>query len=150
VNDFPFVHEVKIRLRDLDCRGHVNNAVFSTFLEDARLRLYVAMGADDEPPPMENQVDMVLARTEIDFRGELRTPGETVSIGVRATRIGNKSADLEYRVCAQDGRLVAEAKSVLVGYDFDRGISTPIPQHWMRRLRSAGPWSSDTSATSSP
>ena len=133
LDGFPFVHQVEVRLRDLDVRGHLNNAVFSTFLEEARFRWYIAGGRPDEPLPSENQVDMVLARTEIDFRSELRTPAVVVSIGVRVARIGTKSAELEYRVCAGE-LLLAEARSVLVGFDFGRGLSVPIPDAWMRRL----------------
>lgn len=134
---FGFVHEVTVRFSDLDCRGHVNNAVYSSYIEDARLRWYVAAGEDDEPAPMAYGVDMVLARTEIDFRSEVRHVGETLAIGVRVGRMGAKSADLEYRVLAEDGRVVVEAKSVLVGFDFERAVSAPIPERWMRRLAAA-------------
>jgi acyl-CoA thioesterase FadM len=52
---------------------------------------------------------------------------------VRPLRVGSKSFELEYELRA-GGRLVAEAKSVLVGYDYDRGESTPVPERWQRRL----------------
>jgi acyl-CoA thioesterase FadM len=48
-------------------------------------------------------------------------------------RVGTKSFELEYEV-RSGGRLVAEAKSVLVGYDYARGESTPVPDRWKRRL----------------
>lgn len=135
MNGFPFVHRIGVRFRDIDCRGHVNNAVFSSFIEDARLKWYAATGDPDEPWPQAQTVDMVLARTEIDFRGEVRAPDDTIEVGVRVGRIGTKSADLEYRLCTSDGRLVAEARSVLVGFDFARRVSVAIPEPWLRRLR---------------
>jgi acyl-CoA thioester hydrolase len=135
MDGFQFVHDIGVRLRDLDARGHLNNAVVATFLEDARYAWYRASGASDEPAPLDYTTDMVLARTEIDYRGELRESGVTVSVGVRVSRIGNKSAELEYRVCAGD-HLIADAKSVLVGFDFDARRSAPIPERWMRRLSS--------------
>lgn len=128
------MHTVAVRFRDIDCRGHVNNAVFSSYIEDARLRWYSATGDPDEPGPQTFTVDMVLARTEIDFRGEVRDPEDTIEIGVRVGRIGTKSADLEYRLCARDGRVVAEARSVLVGFDYEQSASAPIPERWLRRL----------------
>jgi acyl-CoA thioester hydrolase len=139
MDGFSFVHHATVRFGDLDCRGHVNNAMFSSYLEDARIRWYLATAQPDEPAPMTYAVDMVLARTEIDFRGELRLFGETVAVGLRVARIGTKSVELEYRLCAKDGRVVAEAKSVLVGFDFDRGVTAPIPERWMRRLAVAAP-----------
>ena len=122
---FPFVHRETVRFRDLDGMGHVNNAVYSTYLEQARLAWF---GADEEMP----LTDVILARTEIDFRSPL-VVGETVSIGVRPSRLGTKSFELEYELRSDD-RLVAEAKSVLVGYDYASGESRAIPGRWRERL----------------
>jgi acyl-CoA thioester hydrolase len=125
VEGFPFVHRETVRFRDLDGMGHVNNAVFSTYLEQARLAWF----GTSETLPLS---DVILARTEIDFRSPVAI-GETVEIGVRASRLGTKSFELEYELQA-GGRLVAEAKSVLVGYDYSRGESSTIPERWRRRL----------------
>ena len=113
---FPFVHRETVRFSDLDGMGHVNNAVYSTYLEQARLAWFGAdqLGTDDELPLR----DVILARTEIDFRSPVAW-GETVEIGVRPSRLGTKSFELEYEL-RSDGRTVAEAKSVLVGYDYER------------------------------
>ena len=138
MDGFPFVYEASVRFSDIDCRGHVNNAVYSSYIEDARLQWYRATSVDDEPEPMAYAVDMVLARVEIDFRSEVRTPGETVAVGVRVGRVGTKSLTLEHRL-AVDGRVVAEGKSVLVGFDYERGVSAPVPERWLRRLGAAAP-----------
>src|SRR4051794_35846448 len=131
MDGFPYTHTERVRFGDTDLRGHANNAVFSTFLEQARLAWFQATG-DGDPPPTAYRIDMILARTEIDFRSELHF-GDVVEIGVRVGRIGNKSFDLEYELRA-DGRLVAEAKSVLVGFDFELRQSAAIPEHWRKRL----------------
>lgn len=134
MDGFPFSHVERVRFADTDARQHANNAVLSTFLEQARLAWYDATG--DGPPPTTYRVDMILARTEIDFRSELLY-GETVEIGVRVGRVGTRSLDLEYEIRTTDGRLVAEAKSVLVGFDFETRRSAPIPEHWRRRIEPA-------------
>ena len=128
---FPFVHEEVVRFSDLDGFGHVNNAVFSTYLEQARLAWFDRYD-DEEPMPLR---DVILARTEIDFRSPL-VFGETVAIGVRPSRLGTKSFELEYELRAS-GRLVAEARSVLVGYHYDSGRSVEVPERWRRRLQPA-------------
>jgi acyl-CoA thioester hydrolase len=125
MDGFPFVHRETVRFRDLDGMGHVNNAVFLTYLEQARLAWF---GPEDGFA----LADVILARTEIDFRSPLQV-GEEVEIGVRPIRVGSKSFELEYELRA-GGRLVAEAKSVLVGYDYERGASIPVPERWQRRL----------------
>ena len=122
---FPFVHRETVRFSDLDGMGHVNNAVYSTYLEQARLAWF---GTDNELP----LTDVILARTEIDFRSPLQY-GETVEIGVRPSRLGTKSFELEHELRV-DVRVVAEAKCVLVGYDYERAQTAPIPERWRRRL----------------
>ena len=122
---YPFVHREPVRFRDLDGMAHVNNAVFLTYLEQARLAWF---GEADLQPLQ----DVILARTEIDFRSPVRQ-GEVVEIGVRSSRVGTKSFELEYELQA-GGRVVAEAKSVLVGYDYEQAKSTQIPERWRRRL----------------
>jgi acyl-CoA thioester hydrolase len=109
-----------VRFRDCDAMGHVNNAVYSTYLEQARIAIMGGLG------------EMILARVEIDFRAELHA-GEDVEIRSRCGRIGTKSFDLLHELRAGD-RLVAEAKSVLVGYDYTAGRSVPLTENQRRRL----------------
>jgi len=111
--------------------GHVNNAVFSVYIEQARLAWFGRYAAD-EPMPLR---DVILARTEIDFRSQVGM-GETVAVGVRPSRVGTKSFELEFELRVGD-RLVAEAKSVLCGYDYDSGQSVEVPERWRRRLEPA-------------
>ena len=125
---FPFVHYETARFSDLDGMGHVNNAVFSVYIEQARLAWF-GREAADEPMPLE---DVILARTEIDFRSQVAFD-ETVAIGVRPSRIGTKSFEFEFELRVGD-RLVAEARSVLVGYDYASGRSIEVPERWRRRL----------------
>jgi acyl-CoA thioester hydrolase len=131
VEGFPFVHLETVRFSDLDAFGHVNNAVFSMYVEQARLAWFGRCAAD-EPMPLR---DVILARTEIDFRSPV-VFGETVAIGVRPARVGTKSFELEFEMRAGD-RLVAEGTSVLVGYDYESGRSVEVPERWRRRLQSA-------------
>ena len=118
--EYPFIHQERVRFRDCDPMGHVNNAVYSTYLEQARIGV---LGGLDP---------FILARVEIDFRAELRA-GEEVEVASRCSRVGTKSFDLEHVIRA-DGRVVAEAKSVLVGYDYEAGQSVPITDTTKRRL----------------
>lgn len=119
-----FVHRETVRFRDLDAMGHMNNAVYATMIEQARLAFLTPNGA-----PVEN---MILARLEIDFRSPVEL-GETIEIAVTPTRIGTKSFDLDYVLRAGD-RVVAEAKTVLVAYDYATASSVELPTEWKERL----------------
>jgi acyl-CoA thioester hydrolase len=120
----PFVHQETVRFRDLDALGHLNNAVYATFLEQARLAFLEPQGARVK--------SMILARLEIDFRSPVEL-GETVEITVTPARVGSKSFDLEYVLTVGD-RAVAEAKTVLVAYDYENAQSMEIPKEWKERL----------------
>jgi acyl-CoA thioester hydrolase len=119
-----FVHRETVRFRDVDAMGHVNNAVFATYLEQARIEYLSLNGAQVE--------DMILARLEIDFRSPAEL-GETIEIAVTPTRVGTKSFDLEY-VVSSTGRVLAEAKTVLVAYDYATARSVELPHEWKERL----------------
>ena len=123
---FPHVRGERVRFRDCDALGHVNNAVYSTYLEEARLDFLGGLR------------EFILARVEIDFRAELRA-GEEIEVGTRVGRLGTKSFELEHEIRAGEtgDRVIAEAKSVLVAYDYERGESVELPESLRERLESA-------------
>ena len=108
--------------------GHVNNAVFLTYLEQARIAFFeqqgLSVGLED--------MNLVVARVEIDFRAPVRL-GQEVEIAVRAGRLGTKSFDFDYELTV-DGEIVAEAKSVQVAYDYGRRVPVPLPDEWREKL----------------
>jgi acyl-CoA thioester hydrolase len=128
VEGFPFVHREVARFRDLDALGHVNNAVYLTWIENARIEFMQRAGAFSELTDM----TMILARVEIDFRSPVSF-GDEVDVGVRVGRLGTKSFDLEHELRVGD-RPVAEAKTVLVAYDYASSSSKEIPPEWRERL----------------
>ena len=121
---FEFVHRETVRFRDVDSMGHVNNAVFLTYLEEARIAFLLPLGAEVS--------SMILARVEIDFRAPLRM-GDEVEIGVRPANVGTKSFELEYEVRARD-LVAAEAKTVIVSFDYASGRSIEVPASWREAL----------------
>ena len=123
-----FVHREPTRFRDLDPMGHVNNAVFLTYIESARVAFLEHLGAATTLEEMA----IIVARVEIDFRAPVRF-GDEVEVTVRATRFGEKSFDLEHELRV-DGNLVAEAKTVLVTYDYAQRAAVPIPAEWREKL----------------
>jgi acyl-CoA thioester hydrolase len=123
-----FVHREIAKFRDLDPMGHVNNAVFLTYVESARIAFLQGLGAAQGIADM----SIIVARIEIDFRAPVRLDDE-IEISVRASRFGTKSFDLDYELRV-GGDIVASAKSVCVGYDYDRGETIAIPEDWREKL----------------
>jgi acyl-CoA thioester hydrolase len=120
MRDSQWITGDTVRWADVDAMGHVNNAVFSTYIEQARIE---ALGGLES---------FILARVEIDFRDQMRV-GEQVEVLTKCSRIGTKSLDLEHEVWA-NGRLAAEAKSVLVGYDYELGGSVVLSDEIRERV----------------
>jgi acyl-CoA thioester hydrolase len=123
-----FVHRERVRFRDLDVLGHVNNAVFLTYIESARVAFLLHHGAASSLQDM----SIIVARIEIDFRAPVGF-GEDVDVAVHASRFGGKSFDLDYELRVGE-RVVAEARSVCVAYDYRKGEAVEIPDAWREKL----------------
>ena len=117
----PVTAEVRIpiRWRDVDAYGHVNNAVFLNYLEEARDRLVENLFG-------EHALDFVIARVAIDYRSELKQNDREVTVSCRVTGFGSSSVQTAERVLAADGRLSAEAESVIVARDAETGRSRSL------------------------
>ena len=126
--DFPIRVCDTIRFADLDRQGHVNNAVFATFLETGRVGTIY-------DPDVGFQVvgaTWVLARIEIDFLHELRWPG-TVEIGSAIAHIGRSSYTFSQAIF-HDGICAATGRSTLVLIDAATRRSRPAPPEIIQRL----------------
>jgi acyl-CoA thioester hydrolase len=130
-----FTHPIDVRFRDLDALGHVNNAVYLTYLESARIAYWLHVtrrsGLD--------ALDMILARVEIDYRSPL-SYGEAVDVTVRCVSMRRSSFVLEFKATERgSGRLVAEARKVLVHYDYRASRSLALPPKLRELLRAQDP-----------
>ncbi len=103
---------IQVRFRDTDAMGHVNNAVYLTFLEVARTAYWQRVFQI----PSYNEVDFVVARVEIDFLSPLFVQDEPV-VWIRVNEIGTKSFRFAYELVARD-RGAARAETVQVMYDY--------------------------------
>lgn len=110
-----------IRFRDCDLLGHVNNAVYLTYLEEARARYWRTVVEATTHFPF------ILAEVTCSYRSPAHY-GERLRVTVRVSDLGNKSFKMAYRLEeSASGRLVAEAVTIQVMYDHHRQVSLPIP-----------------------
>jgi acyl-CoA thioester hydrolase len=113
--------EVPIRWRDLDAYGHVNNAVFLTYLEECRDGCVNAVLGS-----IANTWDFVLAHVGIDYRNELRLEDRAVIVTCRIESFGRSSVRTREEIRKLDGTLAAEASSVVVPRDPNGSRSRPL------------------------
>ena len=122
---------LQVRFRDTDAFGHVNNAVFATYAELARVRYLIDVL---EPVQPFERMPLILARLAVDFRSPILF-GQDVVVESRVDRIGRSSLTMTHRMTATpDDRVVAEIDSVLVAYDYAAGRSIPVPDEWRERI----------------
>ena len=123
--------DVTVRFRDCDPMGHVNNAVYLTYLEMARTH-YWAEVLDIRDF---RRVNFILARAEIDYRAAA-TVGDRLRVYIRAGRLGRRSFDFHYLIWNLTREVpAAEAKTVQVIYDYEALRSAPMPEEVRRRIR---------------
>jgi acyl-CoA thioester hydrolase len=132
---FHFTLTMGVRFADMDAMGHVNNAVYLTYFEAARMAYWMHVTGRDDLSDM----DMILARAEVDFRSPLVAP-ESIEVGVGCASIGRTSFVLEQDMHERrTGRLVAEARKVLVHYDYKALRAVPIGGDLRRRILAQDP-----------
>jgi acyl-CoA thioester hydrolase len=129
--DGDFGHRVAIEVRfaDTDAMGHVNNAVYLTYCEIARISYWSDVTGDPVHLGTAGAESLILAEARISYRAPA-FHGENVTVESRAVRIGRSSFSLEHRLtaCVPGGapRLVATSESVLVRYDYAREASVAL------------------------
>jgi acyl-CoA thioester hydrolase len=120
--DYPASTKIDVRFRDLDAMGHVNNAVYFTYLEVARFylisRIFCIESVQNLPVILGEATCRYLSPAYL---------GESLTIGLAISRIGGKSFDVVYQIDGQDGRLVASARTTMIMFDYVLSASTPIP-----------------------
>ncbi len=127
---FRFSTTLEVRWRDLDSMGHVNNAVYFTYLEQSRFHYLHELGVVPNDP---SNVGFILAEASCQFKSPLEL-GERVTIYARVSELRNSSFVCEYRMEGEDGRLAATARSAQVCYDYQNLRSIPIPDQWREAI----------------
>ena len=130
---YIFKHSIEVRFRDCDPMGHVNNAVYLTYLEQARLSHWRALwgfGPDASP----GTPSAILARAEIDFRIPARF-GDVLEVRISVGAIGRTSFTYDYEVVDGQDRLMASGRTVSVMYDYATGTPIPVTDEIRQKLQ---------------
>jgi acyl-CoA thioester hydrolase len=112
-----FEHSVDVRWRDTDALGHVNHAVFLTYLEEGRDAFYArALGSE----PI-----YVVVRLEVDLRAEVRHEDRRLTVQIAVERLGTTSLTTGETIITGAQQVAAQARVVTVRWDASRRV--PIP-----------------------
>ena len=120
LSDFPFHYELQTRWKDLDAFGHVNNAVFLSYIEDARITFFKRWNLCDE------NRSIIMASAKIDYLRQIDHPSHLI-VGERISRIGRKSFDIESAVFIKDEvDVVATSMVTCVCYYYEQNKSVSV------------------------
>ncbi len=123
---------VQIRFCDVDALGHVNNAVYLSYFELARMDLLRKAGLTIDW----STIGIILARIEIDYLLPLKMNDE-IQVQCKSGKTGYKSFELHYEIIRlRDDRkeIVCHGRSVQVCFDYSKHCSVPLPENWKQVL----------------
>ncbi|MCB1215146.1 MAG: acyl-CoA thioesterase [Deltaproteobacteria bacterium] len=120
---------IGVRFSDVDSMGHVNNARFLTYFEEARVAyLKKITPLDFTNPHWKLSQSLIVASIKIDFLSPAYV-GEELEVGIRASRLGNSSFDFDYEIESKsDLRPVAKGQSTQVYFDYQSSKSLKISE----------------------
>ena len=122
--------DIDVRFRDIDALGHVNNAVYATYIEQARTRYFRDVLDVDI-----SQSSNVLASLSIDFRRPIELTDDDVTVTVELADLGRSSATMTHEIRVGDA-VAAEAEATIVALDPETGKPAPIPEEHRAKMES--------------
>ena len=146
--DFAHRVEIDVRFADTDAMGHVNNAVYLTYCEMARIRYWSDLTGEPLAAGHHGAESLILAEARITYRAQVFHT-DVVTVETRAIRIGRSSFVLDHRLTAGEpggpSRLAAVSESVMVRFDYTVGRPAELDTRFVeaieafegRRLRDA-------------
>jgi acyl-CoA thioester hydrolase len=120
-----YLNKQFVRWDDLDAMGHVNNAKYLTFAQEARFLWATEefSGAMQET----SLIGMVVARAEIDFIAPINEGGKFVDVEITVGKIGNSSFDMLFTI-SDNGTVLAKVKTVQVAVSVETMKSRPLTE----------------------
>lgn len=127
MTEYSYSTDIQTRYRDIDGMGHVNNAVYASYLESARQGYY-----RDVLGERLDRVDTVIVRLEIEYEAPIELD-QRVEVRVSIDELGESSITKRYEIQA-DGDVAAHAQTTQVVIDDDTGSPIRIPERWRRKM----------------
>jgi len=129
---YRFFHPIEVRYGDLDPQGHLNNAKYFTYIEQARIAYWRHLGLWSGGSFLD--IGIILAEARMTFKAPIQW-GQPICVGVRVSRLGNKSLDVIYNIEDTETKIGhASGSTVQVAYDYQTSKTIPIPDEWRETI----------------
>ncbi len=122
---FPVVVTSAVSWNEMDAFQHMNNVVYFSYFEDARIRYLYQVGWF---ALMEQQrVGPIVASTHARFRLPVKYP-DTIHIGARIVTLAEDRVTFEHRIVSeQHNAMATEGQAVVVCFDYAKNAKCPLP-----------------------
>ena len=121
--------EIEVRFADLDAYGHVNNAIFFTYLETARVKLF----RERFPEIMQSGLLFLVVEASCRYRKPIELEDQ-VHIDISAEDLGRSSFTFSYLIHDGRGKEFADARTVMVCFDPERSKPISLPDDFRKAL----------------
>lgn len=133
MSDYKFFHPTEVRYGDLDPQGHVNNAKYLTYFEQARIYYFMQLGLFTKDQSF-MKMGVIIADIHITFHSTTHY-GDKIKVGAQTSKIGNKSLTMEQCVMdANTGKIMASGTVILVTFDYKELKTVPVPDEWKKKI----------------
>jgi acyl-CoA thioester hydrolase len=133
MQEMRFFHPMEVRYGDLDPQGHLNNAKYLTYFEQARILYFERLGLFSKGQSFMD-VGIIVADIHIKYVAPVFL-GANTKVGVRTTNMGNKSITLQETIAdGESGAMYADGTVVLVAYDYHTHKTIPVPEAWRQKI----------------
>jgi acyl-CoA thioester hydrolase len=135
MSEFKHKTKIEVRFADVDAFGHVNNAKYLTYYEQARVKYFndIVDWTYDW-----SKEGIILAKADINFIMPIHFRDD-ITVFTRCSRLGNKSFDLQYQIIRrnddEDEALMSDCTTVMVAFDYIQNKSIALPEEWKQILR---------------
>ena len=131
MSEYRFFHPMEVRYGDLDPQGHLNNAKYLTYFEQARVSYLTELGLFSKDQSFA-ELGVIIADIHIEFQAPVFW-GTPLRVGVRTAKIGDKSLTVEQCVLdAASDKPHATGTVVLVAYDYSMRKTMSVPDAWRK------------------
>lgn len=133
MSEYKFFHLTEVRYEDLDPQGHVNNAKYLSYFEQARIHYLIQLGLFSKDQSF-MEVGVIIADIHITYHATTHY-GDPIKVGVKTTKIGNKSFTTEQAVInTETGKILASAIVALVTFDYEGLKPILVPNEWRKQI----------------
>ena len=129
---YKFFHPVEVRYGDLDPQGHVNNAKHLTYFEQARVHYLIHLGLFSKNQSF-MEIGIIIADVHITYHAPIHYQN-SIKVGARTVKIGNKSLTLEQCIMDESGKALATGTLIVVTYDYEMTKTVSIPDDWRKKI----------------